>query len=185
MFKKIRTIFLTSFMVSLTANSGYAIIAAMKNAFVDKNGWLTEEEMSDYTAIAQTTPGPMGISIAAVIGYQTAGTAGALAGVLGCAIPPIAIMAAVFCAYSAIIGNGSVRLFMKGMQFGVNGMLLDVVLGIVSNVTAKRKVYPYIVILLSFLYVRFTDLSVFYLIIALILSVLIELFIGRRKEASK
>ena len=52
--RRLAALFLATFTISATANSGYAIIAVMRDDFVNKRGWFTEDEMNDYIAIVQT-----------------------------------------------------------------------------------------------------------------------------------
>ena len=77
-FKKALTLFTTTFTTSMTANSGYAILAVMKNLMVDKYHWFTEEDMNDYMAMSQSSPGPMAVNCSLIVGYQLAGPLGAL-----------------------------------------------------------------------------------------------------------
>ena len=55
-------LFVATLTISATANSGYAIIAVMKDDFVKKRKWFTEDEMNDYIAIVQSCPGPMAVT---------------------------------------------------------------------------------------------------------------------------
>ena len=68
--QKLWILFKTAFVSSATANSGYAILAVMKNLFVEKHKWFTEDEMNDYIALAQSAPGPMAVNSAVIIGYR-------------------------------------------------------------------------------------------------------------------
>ncbi|MBQ1341841.1 MAG: chromate transporter, partial [Erysipelotrichaceae bacterium] len=90
--KKALTVFTTTFTTSMTANSGYAILAVMKSLMVDKYHWFTEEEMNDFTTMSQSSPGPMAVNSSLIVGYQLAGPLGAFAAVVGVMIPPIIIM---------------------------------------------------------------------------------------------
>ena len=56
-FQKLLLLFKTTFFISMSANSGYAILSVMKNTFVDKYGWFREEEMADYIAPKVTDDG--------------------------------------------------------------------------------------------------------------------------------
>ena len=76
----------------MTANTGYAILSIMKNTFVEKCKWFSNEDMTDYIAMAQSVPGPISISASMIIGYQSAGLIGSLCAVTGCALPPLLIM---------------------------------------------------------------------------------------------
>lgn len=182
-FQKLLLLFKTTFFISMSANSGYAILSVMKNTFVDKYGWFREEEMADYIALAQSVPGPIGINASMVVGYQSEGICGALAAVLGCALPPLLMMIAVTFFYSRIIDNRIVSLFLKGMQYGVAAMILDVIVSLFINVTKKDLIYPLCIILISFIYIRFTDCSLFYLALSCIAAGVIKaIMIKKVKE---
>ncbi len=152
---RLLALFWTIFSISATANSGYAILSVMKDEFVRKRAWFSEDQMADYIAIVQSTPGAMAVNASMIVGYQVAGLLGSLVAVLGCILPPIVVMVVVTYFYEAIVGNEFVYLFMRGMQLGVVGMLLDVILSLVSNVTKKGVAYPIVLIALAFVYVRF------------------------------
>ncbi len=181
--KKILILFKTTFLISLTTNTGYAILSVMRSNFVNKYRWFSEEEMTDYIALAQSSPGPMAINASLIIGWQIAGFAGALSAVLGCALPPLLVMLAATFFYNKIISNSYVSFFMKGMQFGIAAMLLDVLLGLLGNVLKKEKIYPVCLIILSFFYIKFINGSVFILALGCILVSLIRTwYINKEKR---
>ena len=163
MLKKIWLIFINVFSISMTANSGYAMLGVLRNRFVDKYEWLTKDEMDDYTALAQASPGPIAVNSSVLIGYHLAGPAGALAAVIGVILPPFIMMILVSVFYNFVVTNRYVRIFIDGMQAGVCAMLLDVMLGLFSGVAKKKNLLYYILMVISFLFVRFTDYSIFFL----------------------
>ena len=173
-------LFLATFAVSMTANSGYAIIGTMREDFVDRRHWLTEDEMADLTAIAQSSPGPIAVNASMAVGNHVAGLAGSAAAVLGCILPPFLVMALVTLFYEAIVGNPVVALFMRGMQLGVVGMLLNVCLGLFRNVTSDGIAYSLVVVVLAFLYIRLTGCSVLYLALACAAAGAIKVALGAR-----
>ncbi|MBR2683537.1 MAG: chromate transporter [Atopobiaceae bacterium] len=158
-------LFLATFTISATANSGYAIIAVMRDDFVNKRKWFTEDEMNDYIAIVQSCPGPMAVTSSMVVGYQSAGLLGSLAAVLGVITPPFVVMVLVTVFYEAIVSNPYVTIFMRGMQMGVVAMLLDICIGLFRNATKEEKAYPVAIMVLAFLYVRLTGCSIMWLAI--------------------
>ena len=184
-FKKALTLFTTTFTTSMTANSGYAILAVMKSLMVDKYHWFTEDEMNDFMAMSQSPPGPMAVNCSLIAGYQLAGPLGAFAAVVGVLIPPIAIMIVVTYFYRNIVTNQYVRIFMSGMQAGVVAMLVDVIIGLFTKVTQRKSFYPYIIMILSFAFIRFTDFSMFYLIIGCILTAVIKTLVTGRMVKNK
>ena len=168
----------------MTANSGYAMLGVIKNRFVEKYGWFTKEEMEDYIALAQSCPGPIGCSSAMIIGYQTCGIIGALTAVFGVILPPFVMMILVTYFYNFISTNPYVRIFITGMQAGVCAMLLDVVLGMFTSVRKMNRPFHYLMVILSFLYVRLTAFSIFYLALLCIGVAIVKTCMIKRKAGS-
>lgn len=182
---KLAALFVATFTVSCTANSGYAIIAVMKDDFVNKHKWLTEDEMADYIAIVQSSPGPMAVTSSTIIGYHVAGLPGTLAAVFGVILPPFLVMALVTMFYETIVDNPYVALFLRGMQMGVVAMLIDVIIGLFCNATQKSKAYPLVIMALSFVYVRFSGLSIAWLVFACIVVGIAKALLVKRSEEKK
>ena len=178
---KLVEIFKTTFLSSMTANSGYAILSVLKNTCVEKNHWFTEDQMTDYIALAQSTPGPMGINGSMIIGYELAGMPGALVAALGCTLPPLVIMSLVTYFYEYFIDNKYLQLFMAGMQYGVVAMLIDVMIGMFRNVTKKDKVYTIVAMILAFIYVRYIKKSLFYLAVAFVIAGCVKTMVIKKK----
>jgi len=66
--------------------SGYVLLAFLQRELVDRNGWLTSQQLIDAVAIGQLTPGPV-FTTATFIGYLLAGNSGAIAGTIGIFLP--------------------------------------------------------------------------------------------------
>ena len=58
----------------------------------DKTGWFTHGQIADMIAVAESTPGPIGINMATYVGFTTAGVPGAICATLGIIVPPITII---------------------------------------------------------------------------------------------
>lgn len=71
---------------------GYAVIPVITADVVQQYHWLTATQFADLLALAQMTPGPVMVNIATLVGYRTAGLAGALLGVLGVVLPTFTLM---------------------------------------------------------------------------------------------
>ena len=184
-YKKLFILFKTTFLISLTANSGYAILSEMKSIFVSKYKWICEDEMNNYIALSQSCPGPMAISCSTIIGYEMAGLLGSFVAVLGCIIPPIIIMILVSYFYQYIIQNKIISIFMKGMSFGVVAMLLDVLVSLFFNLTKKEWIYPVALIIFSFIYLKFTNHSIFFLVLICIICALVKAKLTSQKMEDK
>lgn len=185
LFGRLIALFLATLTISATANSGYAIIAVMRDDFVNKRKWFTEDEMGDYIAIAQSCPGPMAVTSSMVVGFQSAGILGSLAAVWGVITPPFVIMVLVSIFYQTIVSNPYVTIFMRGMQMGVVAMLLDVCIGLFLNATKKPGIYPLVVMAIAFLYVRLTNCSIMWLAIGCgVAGAIRALLVKREVEAA-
>lgn len=127
----------------------------------------------------------MAVNGSLVIGYQIAGPMGGFMAVLGCIIPPLVMMIIVTYFYQVIVENEYVRIFMRGMQAGVAAMLVDVIIGLFVNVTKKKSVYPFIIMIAAFIFIRFTDYSVFFLVIGCIAVALVKTLLVGKKVTEK
>jgi chromate transporter len=71
---------------SILYGSGYVLLVFLQRDLVERNHWLTSQQLLDAVAIGQVTPGPV-LTTATFVGYLLAGNAGAIAGTLGIFLP--------------------------------------------------------------------------------------------------
>ena len=71
---------------------GYAMLPLLERELVNKRGWTTMDELRDYFAIGQCTPGVIALNVSTFIGQKRKGVAGAIAAMLGFLTGPIAII---------------------------------------------------------------------------------------------
>lgn len=76
----------------LTFGGGYAMIPMLEREIVDRHGWATSEELMDYYAVGQCTPGVIAVNTATFIGYKTAGNLGGIVATLGVVFPSLLII---------------------------------------------------------------------------------------------
>ena len=82
--KELLEIFFTFLKIgAFTFGGGYAMIPLIQKEAVEKHRWVTDEDILDIVAIAESTPGPIAINAATFVGYQSRGFAGALAATFG------------------------------------------------------------------------------------------------------
>jgi len=78
----------------MTFGGGYAMLPILQREVVEKKGWATEEELMDYFAIGQCTPGIIAVNTATFIGQKYAGIPGAVCTTLGVVFPSFVIISA-------------------------------------------------------------------------------------------
>lgn len=76
----------------LTFGGGYAMLPMLQREVVEKHHWATEEELADYYAIGQCTPGVIAVNTATFIGYRQAGIVGGIFATLGVVFPSVIII---------------------------------------------------------------------------------------------
>ena len=90
----------------MTFGGGYAMLPILQREVVDNKGWATEEELMDYFAIGQCTPGVIAVNTATFIGQKYKGTIGAIFTTLGVVFPSlviISLLAGVIEAFSHLV----------------------------------------------------------------------------------
>lgn len=100
---------------TFTFGGGYAMIPLFQTELVTNNHYLTGPEFADLVALAQITPGPVGLNAATYTGFEQAGILGALAGTLGVVTPAFVIVL-----WAAIFFNKfKHNTFMKAILYGI------------------------------------------------------------------
>lgn len=73
---------------ALLLGGGYVIVPLLKNELLEKNHWITEEEIIDYYALGQCVPGIIAANTTLFVGYKLRGKTGALTAFIGLILPP-------------------------------------------------------------------------------------------------
>ena len=90
---------------AVTFGGGYAMLPILQREIVESKKWGTEEELADYYAIGQCTPGVIAVNVATFIGRKTGGILGGIIATLGVVFPSVVIitlLAGVIQAYSSL-----------------------------------------------------------------------------------
>ncbi|MDD3693746.1 MAG: chromate transporter, partial [Oscillospiraceae bacterium] len=99
-------LFWSTFTLSaFTIGGGYVIVPLMRQKFVQKYNWLSEAEMLDITAIAQSSPGAIAVNASILVGYKLAGIPGAIMTIIGTILPPLVIISVISVFYLAFKEN--------------------------------------------------------------------------------
>ncbi len=77
---------------AFTFGGGYAMLGLLDHEVVERKHWITEDELSDITVVAESTPGPIAINCATYTGQKVAGIPGSLAATVGMVLPSFLIL---------------------------------------------------------------------------------------------
>jgi chromate transporter len=110
---------------SVLYGSGYVLLAFLQRELVEKNHWLTSQQLLDAVAIGQFTPGPV-FTTATFVGYLLAGNIGAIAGTIGIFLPAFLLVGLVHPWVSKLRQSAWVRGFLDGVNAASLGLMLGV-----------------------------------------------------------
>ena len=155
----------TLYLSAFTFGGGYVIITLMKQKFVDELHWIDDDEMLDMVAIAQSSPGPIAVNGAVIIGYKLEGIAGVFSAVLGAVLPPFVILTVISMFYSAFRNLFVVQSLLTGMKAGVSAVILSVVYDMAAGVIKGKDWVNIAVMILAFAATYFGKVNVVFVIL--------------------
>ena len=106
-----------------TFGGGYAMIPIIEHQCVEKKQWITHKEMMDAAVIAESTPGPIAINIATMVGWQQRGFQGALAATLVVVLPSFVIIYVISMCLDRFLEITIVASAFRGIKIAV-GLLI-------------------------------------------------------------
>lgn len=180
---KLKTLFLsTLYLSAFTFGGGYVIITLLKNKFVDELKWISEEEMLDFVAIAQSSPGPIAVNGAIVIGYKICGFPGILVAVLGAIIPPFVILTVISAFYAAFKTNPYIQSLLFGMKSGVSAVIVSVVWDMAFGIVKKKDLFLIVIMVAAFILNYYLKVNVILIIVATLIIGILRSLIKARGE---
>lgn len=162
------TLFLTFFKIgAFTFGGGYAMLPLVQEAVLEK-GWMTMENLVDFIAISESTPGPFAVNVSTYVGMHTGGLLGALCATIGVVLPSFIIILIVARIFVQFKNNKVVQALLSGLKPAVIGLIASSVISVGGNVLGAsdmpviplcifglmillsiKKVHPIIMIALS------------------------------------
>lgn len=133
-----------------TFGGGYAMLPILQRELVDNKGWATEEELADYYAVGQCTPGVIAVNTATFVGYNRMGWLGGVVATLGVVFPCLVIIMAIAAFLSNFMHLDVVVHAFNGVRAGVVALILSSVLKLLNTslVDGKTRII-YVVVLLA------------------------------------
>lgn len=128
MLKNLIELFLTFAKVGvMTFGGGYAMLPILQREVVEGKGWASEEELADYFAIGQCTPGIIAVNTATFIGRKKSGILGGVAATLGVVFPSLVILSLLAGAITRFSELQWVRNAFAGIRVCVCVLIFDAV----------------------------------------------------------
>ena len=157
--KTLWQVFATFFKIgAFTFGGGYAMIPLIQRETVDNHNWVTEDDILEIIAIAESTPGPIAINSATFVGYRTCGVLGSAAATLGVVLPSFVIIFAISFVLRQFQELKAVQYAFQGIRAGVMALLCKALWGMYKK--NKKNWASYTVMAGSFLLTAVLDVSV-------------------------
>ena len=106
-----------------TIGGGYAMIPLIQDKVVRQKGWVSEQELVDLMAVAQSCPGIFAVNISIFIGYKLRGVKGALCSTLGACLPSFIIILSIAMLFRHFKDNEWVARFFRGIRPAVVALI--------------------------------------------------------------
>lgn len=165
MMKNLFDLFLTFAKVGvLTFGGGYAMLPILQREVVENNTWVTEEELTDYFAIGQCTPGVIAVNTATFIGKKLYGIPGGIAATLGVVFPSLIIITVIAALISNFADIPAVAHVFAGIRVCVCVLILNAVVKLWKKTVVDKRTL--VIFLAVFVLSVFLDASPVVFVIA-------------------
>ena len=167
----------------LTFGGGYAMLPMLQKEVVENHKWATEEELLDYYAVGQATPGIIAVNTATFVGYKQSGVIGAVFATCGVVFPSLVIIMTI----AGLIDNFSsldiVQHAFSGIRIAVGVLILNALTKLVKG--SVKDILGIILFIATFVASSFLNISVVYIIVAAALIGIISDFVKRKRGSEK
>ena len=152
-----------------TIGGGYAMLPLLEKEVAEKKQWATREDLLDYFAIGQVTPGIIAMNVATFIGIKQKGFLGAICATLGMATPSLVLITFIAAVLTNFMDNVFVVHIFNGVRLGIAVLIFNSLLSMGKKALIDKLTY--IIFAIVFLLSVFTNISaVYYVIGALIVG---------------
>ena len=157
----------------MTFGGGYAMLPILQREVVDNKHWATEEELMDYFAIGQCTPGVIAVNTATFIGRKNKGIPGGILATLGVVFPSIIIISLLAGVIEAFSHLEFVQHAFGGIRVCVAVLIVNAVIKLLKK--AVIDLPTFLIFLAVALLSYFTPLSpVIFVVLAAVLGIVIK-----------
>ena len=183
--KELITLFTSFFKIGImTFGGGYAMLPMLEREIVTKHKWSTMEEIMDYFAIGQCTPGIIAVNTATFIGYKKRGIIGGIWATLGVITPSVIIITLLAGLIDMVAGNKYVEHAFAGISVAVCALLVQAVLKMAKS--GIKDLFTVIVAVISFILAFAFDISpIIIVILAGVAAVIFKAVTEKNTQADR
>ena len=165
--KEYLEIFWTMFKIGIcTFGGGYAMVGILKREIAEKKQWITEDELIDYVAVAQITPGIIAVNSATFVGNKRKGIPGGIISTLGVVTPSIIIITIIAALLTGFADNVWVQHAFAGIRIAVCVLILNAVISFIKKTVID--VLTLVIFVCVFLTAAFTSFKTIYIVLAVL-----------------
>ena len=162
-----------------TFGGGYAMIPLIQKEISEKKKWISDSDILDVVAIAESTPRPIAINAATFVGFKVGGFLGAFAATVGVVLPSFVIIYAVSFVLRRFSDLKAVRYAFLGVRAGVLALIVKALVSMYKQ--CPKSAVGYVLIFSAFVLAAFTDINVIFVIIGCALVGLVYSLIASRR----
>ena len=140
-----------------TFGGGYAMLPILQRELVNKRGWVTDEEITDYYAVGQCTPGVIAVNVSTFIGMKRRGWIGAVFSTCGIVFPSVVIISVIAALVLGFSDNEYVIHALAGVRAAVCGLVAVAVMNLIKK--NIKDLFSVVLAILSFICAMFFDVS--------------------------
>lgn len=166
-----------------TFGGGYAMLPMLEREVVNKNHWATQEELLDYFAIGQCTPGVIAVNTATFVGYRQKKIPGAIACTLGVVFPSIVIIVLVAAVLENFMHLDLVRHAFAGIRIAVCALIAGTVIKLAKS--SVKKWWQALLCVLGFVAAAIVNVSTILIVVATIAGGVLCFFFLRGKGEAR
>ena len=165
---------------SFTIGGGYAMIPLIREELV-KRGWVSDEELPDIIALAQSAPGVLAVNMSIFAGYKMRGFKGSVAATLGSSLPSFLIILLIAMLFTGYQDNPVVVRIFKGIRPVVVSLILVPMINMARK--GNKTWWAWAISAATLFLVAFMNFSPIYILLTLIVvAVCVTLIKERRQE---
>ena len=126
-------LFLTFLMIgAVSFGGGFTMIPLIQDIVVEK-GWMTAEQLLNFIAVSESTPGPLAINLATFIGSKIGGLLGGIIATIGVVIPAWLVVILVVTVLKKLFKYKPVNAFLVGLRPAIIGIILGTAINLLTN----------------------------------------------------